>query len=594
MKKIVFFLLVVYGYSFAQSNIEGFLYDKTTNESLPYATIRILSEKLQYTITNEDGKFEVKNTFANDTLQISYIGYKPEKIPVSYFLTNSKFFMIPVISELDEITVVADKDYAYNLLNNLLNKYRKNKSIIESKAFFTLTSSARNIPIEQIEGFYNSKHSLSRGLMDLKIKSGRFGQNKSFPFYSLSNILILSDFQMFENSDQILPDFPGNMSPNSIKRKYNVKIEDCDNCQKDEMIISFFPKKPNGRLFYGKLIFNNEFQIIKKIELGIKDPIVKAISSINENHVITPNEILLNISYNPLDYEKMQYLEFTFFINYESLSSKEIIESRSFLYFYDYHNTFEEPYFTSSINFTNDYDNIIALQATEEFWNANYQFPQSFNEKRSMDFMKKYGYLINYDNNISAIDFKYINPSVISWNKDKRLEWISIKEDATTSKKVRRTSEANIEGTINADKVFHSSSELKSGKSIINNSGNLNFTYALDQYETSEGRKKFVIRTLFDRNSSYYRSNRSKLKLVYLNTIFDIYEYHKQVLEAQVSDKMPFDEVKLMCEEKFEEASKVVKNMNKETNYGNNYQALVRWNSKIKGKLGIDNFLLIK
>ncbi|MBT8384357.1 MAG: hypothetical protein KJO83_01465, partial [Bacteroidia bacterium] len=450
------------------------------------------------------------------------------------------------------------------------------------------------IPIEQIEGFYNSKHSISRGLMDLKIKSGRFGQNKSFPFYSLSNILILSDFQMFENSDQILPVYPGNISPNSIKRKYNVKIEDCNNCQKDEMIISFFPKKPNGRLFYGKLIFNNEFQIIKKIELGIKDPIVKAISSINENHVITPSEILLNISYNPLDYEKMQYLEFTFFINYESLSSKEIIESRSFLYFYDYHNSFEEPYFTNTINFTNDYDNIIALQATDEFWNANYQFPQSFNEKRSMDFMKKYGYLINYDNNIATVDFKYINPSVISWNKDKRLEWISIKEDGTTSKKVRRTSEANIEGTINADKVFHSSSELKSGKSILNKSGNLNFTYALDQYDTSEGRKKFVIRTLFDRNSSYYRSNRSKLKLVYLNTIFDIYEYHRQVLEEQVSDKMPFDEVKLMCAEKYEEASKVVKNMNKETNYGNNYQALVRWNSKIKGKLGIDNFLLIK
>ncbi|MDH5412532.1 MAG: hypothetical protein OEW87_00215, partial [Flavobacteriaceae bacterium] len=507
---------------------------------------------------------------------------------------NSKYFMIPVISELDEITLVADKDYAYNLLNNLLQKYRKKQSIIESKAFFTLTSSARNIPIEQIEGFYNSKHSISRGLMDLKIKSGRFGQNKSFPFYSLSNILILSDFRMFENSDQILPIYPGNMSPNSIKRKYNVKIEDCDNCQKDEMIISFFPKIPNGRFFYGKLIFNNELQLIKKIELGIKDPVVKAISSINENHVITPNEILLNISYNPLDYEKMQYLEFTFFINYESLSSKETIESHSFLYFYDYHNTFEEPYFTSTINFTNDYDNIIALQATDEFWNANYQFPQSFNEKRSMDFMKKYGYLINYDNNISAIDFKYINPSVISWNKDKRLEWISIKEDATTSKKVRRTSEANIEGTINADKVFHSSSELKSGKSLLNNNGNLNFTYALDQYETSNGQKEFVIRTLFDRNSSFYKYDRSKLKLIYLNLIFDIYEYHRQVLEAQVSDKMLIDEVKLMCKLKYEEASKVVKNMNKETNYGNNYQALVRWNSKIKGKLGIDNFLLIK
>jgi hypothetical protein len=58
MKKItVLLFLLSSSFSFSQSTIEGFIFDKETNNSLPYATIKIISSTNYYTITNEDGKF---------------------------------------------------------------------------------------------------------------------------------------------------------------------------------------------------------------------------------------------------------------------------------------------------------------------------------------------------------------------------------------------------------------------------------------------------------------------------------------------------------------------------------------------------------
>jgi len=590
MKKIAFILvLLAYTTCFAQSTIEGYIFDKTIKTPLPYATIKLISIE-KYTISNEDGKFKIEGKFTNDSIEVTYIGFKSKKVPASYFIKSPKLYLDPIISDLEEVIVVADKDYAYNLLNSLIQKYHKKRSTTESKAFLSLTSSARNTPIEQIEGFYSSKQNLSNGIIDLKIKSGRFGQNKAFSFYSLDNTTILRDFKLFNNGSQILPLYPGNMTLSSIKRKYIVKVDDCNSCNGQEMLISFVPKKFNGRLFFGKILFNKEKLGIKKIELGIKDPITKGLSAITEKDVIIPKDIQLNIVFNPIDIDKIQYLDFSFKLNYDYGNTTEIIKSHSFLYFYDYNNSFEEPYFTKAIDFNNDYDKIIALQATDSFWDSNYQFPKSYNEKRSMNFMKKFGYLINYDNTIPTDYIKYIKPSVISWSKYNRLEWEIIKQDLETNNEISKDAKYSYGSTREVDKISHSISDLKNKKINSSASEKYNFSYLVDHHKN---KNQFIIRTLFDRNSSYCIDTRSKNKLIYLNLIFDIYEYYRQGSEDQVTDKMTFEQVKEICKKQFEEASVTVEKMKNETNSGLNYQNLIRWNSKVKSKLDIDNFMLI-
>ena len=591
MKKTTFILLLIVStVSFAQSNMEGYIFDKTTKDPLPYATIEIINNG-SYTITNENGKFEIKEYSDDTTLKIRYLGYESIIIPITYFNNNSKFYLTPVISELNEVVVVSDKDYAYNLLNELIQKYRKNQVTTKSKAFLTLTSFARNTPLEQIEGFYNSSQSFSEGIVDLKIKSGRFGQNRSFPFYSLDNNTLLKDFSFFRKSDQILPTYPGNLSLQAIKSKYRVKVDECNSCLGDEIIISFIPKKFNGRLFSGKIYFNIDKLILRKIDLRLINPEIKQISSIIENDIVNPTEVLFKISFNPLN-NKIQYLDFTLKMYYSSGNMNEIIKSHSFLYFYDYGNSFTQPYFTNSVDFNSDYDKIIALKSSSDFWELNYQFPKSYSEISSNEYLTKYGYLINYNSSsIPSSYIKYIKPSVLLWDKNKRVEWSNIKHNLTEPNKKEKQTYYKQGLTLQSDNSYNSILDLKRGKK--NGNELINMSYVINSYENKIGEINYISRTIFDRNSSYYSKIRTKNKLIYINLVFDIYEYYREIAISQLKKSMELEDVNAVFDEKFKEATVKVDQMKKETNYGSNYQNLIRWNNKIKLKLNIDNFALI-
>ena len=311
-------------------------------------------------------------------------------------------------------------------------------------------------------------------------------------------------------------------------------------------------------------------------------------ASIIEKDIITPTEILFKISFNPLN-NKIQYLDFVLKMYYNSANTKEIITSHSFLYFYDYGNPFTFPYFTNSVSFNNDYDKIIALKASEDFWETNYQFPKSYSEINSKEYLEKYGYLINYNSTIPSGYIKYVKPSILIWNKNKRLDWSNIKERLVKTKKSKNNYKKG--RAYETDNLSYSISDLSKRKNTKNES--IIISYVLNSYKTKNSKQKFISQTLFDRNSSFFSKNRTNNKLIYLNIIFDIYEYYRQLAIAQIHNKMKFEDAKLIFDKKYKEANLKVEQMKKETNYGLNNQNLMKWNNKIKKKLDIDNFLLI-
>ena len=596
MKRIIFLLIIITcTTSSAQSKIEGFIYDGVSNEPLPYCTIRIYGAETHYTITNEDGKFGVDNVFPQDSLEVRYLGFKPKKTTVSYFEKNSKLNLEMDVSVLDEVVLTAgeDKEYPYKLLEKVIDIYRKSKNTTVSKAFLTLISSARNIPIEQVEGLYNSEQNLAKGILNLGVKSGRFGQNRSFPYYSLDNTKILSDFQLFGTSEQILPDYPGNLTYNAIERKYNVIIDNCIICGETEVFISFSPKEADGRLFSGKMLVDPQLLTIKKIELWAKDPITNALTSINEDVVLTPKKIELSIGFNPVDLEKIQYVDLTFQMDYESKNISEIIDSHTFLYFFDYGTLFVDPYFTKEVVFNNDYDKMIALQASDDFWEANYQFPKSISENKSMDFMKENGFLINYNNYIPLDDLKYTKPTVLSWQHGRRIKWKYIHDVPSEENGYDAISNNRRKG-LPTGQAYDSPFEQMRHKTSQKEKDNISIVYMVDNYRGENGTKKIISRTLLDINSSRFSDVRTKNKLVYFNIIFDIYEVYRQLAASRITDNMSFDEAKSIYDEIYIGASAEVKKMDKETRNGNNYEALVKWNNRIKSKLNIDNFALVQ
>lgn len=82
-------------------------------------------------------------------MEVRFIGYKSKKVAISYFKKNTKFYLSPNVNQLNEVFIVANKNknYTYELLYSLIQKYRGENLVTESKAFLSLASSAGGIPI---------------------------------------------------------------------------------------------------------------------------------------------------------------------------------------------------------------------------------------------------------------------------------------------------------------------------------------------------------------------------------------------------------------------------------------------------------------
>ncbi|MFA5850219.1 MAG: carboxypeptidase-like regulatory domain-containing protein [Bacteroidales bacterium] len=113
MKKIITFfvsilicLTVTLGAQEYKS-ITGKVQDATTRKALNFASIQLQSTNIS-NVTNSEGVFVLKFTASTkaDTLLISYLGYKSQRIPVSAFETKELVVrMEPSISNLKPITI---------------------------------------------------------------------------------------------------------------------------------------------------------------------------------------------------------------------------------------------------------------------------------------------------------------------------------------------------------------------------------------------------------------------------------------------------------------------------------------------------------
>lgn len=93
------------------SELSGQIIDKKTNQPLSYVNIGILNQEIG-TVTDIEGKFvlPIRNEFTNDTIRISYIGYKSIELLLKNIQQIDKPISIKLeeqINELNEIVITA-------------------------------------------------------------------------------------------------------------------------------------------------------------------------------------------------------------------------------------------------------------------------------------------------------------------------------------------------------------------------------------------------------------------------------------------------------------------------------------------------------
>jgi hypothetical protein len=103
------------------TEIMGIVLDNKTNTPLPYVNIGILNKEIG-TVTDTNGEFilNLKEEFANDTIRMSSIGYKPIEFLVKNMTQKRQPMSIKLeeqVSELGEVVITA-KAYKKKTLGN--------------------------------------------------------------------------------------------------------------------------------------------------------------------------------------------------------------------------------------------------------------------------------------------------------------------------------------------------------------------------------------------------------------------------------------------------------------------------------------------
>lgn len=122
--KQLFILFCLIQFTYAQTTVKGRVFDKTTNEAIPFASIGIKGKTVG-TVSDENGSFEItlKNILDTDSLKISAIGYKSITYSVQKAkdFTNEKISLSQASVQLSEVTVKPTKTITKVLGNKKYN-----------------------------------------------------------------------------------------------------------------------------------------------------------------------------------------------------------------------------------------------------------------------------------------------------------------------------------------------------------------------------------------------------------------------------------------------------------------------------------------
>ena len=128
MKKLLVIFVLLFGTALvAQTKVSGYVYDEDGN-ALPYANV-VFPNSTEGTITNEDGKFYLESDKSYTNLEVNFVGFITETIPLKKSATYSLKVTLKTDNEaLSEVIIFSGKtSKKNNPAIDILKKIWKNK-----------------------------------------------------------------------------------------------------------------------------------------------------------------------------------------------------------------------------------------------------------------------------------------------------------------------------------------------------------------------------------------------------------------------------------------------------------------------------------
>ncbi|MBR6068429.1 MAG: hypothetical protein IKP45_11585 [Bacteroidales bacterium] len=393
------FVLLSYMAS-SQIHISLVVKNEKTNDAVQFCNVGIEGSGLGG-ITNEDGviTMEVPSSYSTDSISISHIGYEPKNISISDIGDSKKVVYLKEYAYiLPEVEISSNDDEWFQILNKCRNVNIKQKNQSRTKAFYSIESTKDDMPLEVVECFYTADVSGLK-VNDLAFKNGKLFLNKSESGWRTINASeTYKHFNIFQETD-LFPSSILNFGLSGMKKRFNVEMEFTEDLYK----VFFSPKDKNGAYFSGYIFIDRYDYSLKQIEyftdnatiypflpLYPDDSISKVSLSINETFAdnggfVLPELVRYDYSF---DYYSRRY------------GVLHKVESKSFLYLYDYGESFVDPLFDFYADPT-DYRKISLIPYNDVFWKQNYKFTISESKSEKIDYFEREAQTFDYNSSTS-------------------------------------------------------------------------------------------------------------------------------------------------------------------------------------------------
>ncbi|MEN2415802.1 DUF5686 family protein [Flavobacterium mesophilum] len=308
----------------AQFQINGIVTD-SNNKPLPFATITTPDNN--NTITDVDGKFELKTNSKTATIAVSYIGFQTKIIAV---IENKKFYAISLSQKTDDLkeVVISNENPALTIIKKVIAEKNKNNpqkklSSFEFKTYNKLIVTAnpdsidgridssaaykdfnkKEINIDSSDYKFKEIISKQHLFQTEKISQYQFGNNKlketvlgtkiagfKNPIYEVI-AFNLQSISIYDNKYELFETKYENPISNTAPSNYNYKLLDTVNIKGRETFMIYFKNKQKRRAsgLEGVLYIDKENFAVAKAVMRIKG--VLDISGIHEFEYVPEEKI---------------------------------------------------------------------------------------------------------------------------------------------------------------------------------------------------------------------------------------------------------------------------------------------------------------
>lgn len=570
----VLFLVCLIGFSTlvgkAQNfTLESYITDSETGQPIAYATIYNLNKKTG-SIGNLNGYFKLENVSPNDTLSIYFIGYEKYYEMGSVLLQLDTIRLTEKSSQLDEVTILADDSFLYELVA----KSGKTCAFTPktAKSYFELETYANGTQIELVESYYNGVYT-GYDVEELNYKSGRlalkgFGQ---MLLTSTSTSRAILMHKLMEKNDYF-PKMPFEFGQFKMRKYYKLNLASTynDEAMRKIYVINFNPI--SEAYFSGTVWIDSLSHAVQKVKLMIKEATQYPFQLMGYPEGEGLTHVNLEITKSFLERDGKMYVDkidfnydFYYPAGFSSDSLMPHISSHAILYAYDYANTFSLPIFEFTDSPWIDYVQIFTIPPNQIFWDHLAEFSLNDADNSNELFYQSYGHDLDKSwfatHNDTAL-YRFDKVMYKNWSKNR----IIIRET------LNDTLDYSTRTDIPPSRLYHLEAQILLDINAFDDTVSITTRTVLDPYKT------------------YYHFPIDKLSDAFVNLYFDLVEIQRMELEREI-EKSTKDEATILA--LYSKRMELIKQMSadyfSEVNRGKNSRAFAKWNTYIYDRLGINN-----